>query len=95
MKIRLSEKEIKTIKDLAEEIFGKCEVYIFGSRLKEKKGGDIDIFVIPNKKEKLFKKRIKLEAKLEGLLGKPVDVVVSRDFNRPIEKEALKGVRIN
>ncbi|WP_198014763.1 nucleotidyltransferase family protein [Hippea sp. KM1] len=80
---------------MAEKVFGKCEVYIFGSRLKEKKGGDIDIFVVPDEREKLFEKRIKLEAKLENLLGKPVDVVVSRDFNRPIEKEALKGVRIN
>ena len=95
MRIRLSEEEIETIRNLAEEIFGKCEVYIFGSRLKEKKGGDIDIFVVPDEKEKLFEKRIKLEAKLEGLLGKPMDVVVSRDFNKPIEKEALKGVRIN
>ena len=95
MKIRLREEEIETIRNLAEEIFGKCEVYIFGSRLIQKKGGDIDIFVVPDKKEKLFEKRIKLEAKLEGLLGKPVDVVVSRDFNRPVEKEALKGVRVN
>ncbi len=95
MKIRLSEEEIKTIRDLAEKVFGKCEVYIFGSRLKEKKGGDIDIFVVPDEKKRLFEKRIKLEAKLEDLLGKPVDVVVSRDFSRPIEKEALKGVRIS
>ena len=95
MKIRLSDEELKIIREFAEQIFGKCEVYIFGSRLKEKKGGDIDIFVVPTNKEKLFEKRIKLEAKLENLLGKPVDVVVSRDFSRPIEKEALKGVRIN
>lgn len=95
MKIRLSEEEIKTIRDLVQRTFGKCEVYIFGSRLIQRKGVDIDIFVVPDEKEKLFEKRIKLEAKLENLLEKPVDVVVSRNFNRPIEKEALRGVRIS
>ena len=95
MKVRLSKEEIEIIKDLSQKIFGKCEVYIFGSRLKEKKGGDIDIFIIPAKKEKLFEKRIKLSSKLENLFSKPVDVVVNRDINRPIEKEALKGVKIN
>ena len=95
MKVRLSENEIKTIKDLANKIFGNCEVYIFGSRTNlKKKGGDVDIFIIPQDKKDLFKKKIKLSAKLESILGKPVDVVVSRDKNTPIEKEALKGVKI-
>ncbi len=95
MKVRLSENEIKTIKDLATKIFGSCEVYIFGSRTNlTKKGGDIDIFIIPQNKEDLFKKKVKLSAKLESVLGKPVDVVVSRNKNRLIEKEALKGVKI-
>lgn len=95
MKVRLSENEIKTIKDLATNIFGNCEVYIFGSRTNlTKKGGDIDIFIIPQNKKDLFKKKVKLSAKLESVLGKPVDVVVSRNKNTPIEKEALKGVKI-
>ncbi len=95
LKIRLSEKEIKTIKDLATKIFGNCEVYIFGSQTNlTKKGGDIDIFIIPQNKEDLFKKKIKLSAKLESVLGKPVDVVVSGSKNTPIEEEALKGVKI-
>ncbi len=72
LRIRLRGEEIKTIRNLAE-----------------------DIFVSPYKREQLFEKRIKLEAKLKNLLGKPVDVVVSRDFDRSIEKEALKGARVN
>jgi len=94
LKVRLTEAEIKLIKKLAQEIFGKCEVYVFGSRLKEKRGGDIDIFIVPEVKEKLFAKKVKLSAKLENILGKPVDVVVSRDKKRKIEVEALKGVKI-
>jgi len=64
LKVRLSQDEIKTIKDLANEIFGKCEVYIFGS------------------------------AKLENILDKPVDIVISKDKTRPIEREALKGIKL-
>ncbi len=95
MKVRLKEEEIEIIKKLAGEIFGNCEVYVFGSRTDlKKKGGDIDIFVIPQDKRNLFKKKIKLSAKLERILGKPVDVVVSRNREREIEKEALKGVKI-
>ena len=90
--MRLTEKEIKIIKDIILDIFGESEIRIFGSRLNEnKKGGDIDIFVIPKNRENLFKKRIKAAARLENLLFKPVDVLVHYDFDREIEKEALKG----
>jgi len=90
--MRLTEKEVKIIKDIILDVFGESEIRIFGSRLNEnKKGGDIDIFVVPKNRENLFKKRIKAAAKLENLLFKPVDVLVHYDFDREIEKEALKG----
>ena len=75
-------------------MFEESEIYIFGSRIREKKGGDIDIFVIPKNIQNLFKKKIKASAKLELLLYKPVDIVVHYDFNREIEKEAIKGIKI-
>jgi len=94
LKVRLTNKEINIIKKSAIDIFGNCKVYIFGSRLVDKQGGDIDIFVIPQEKTNLFEKKVKLSAKLENILGKPVDVVVGRDKNREIEKEAKKGIQI-
>jgi len=94
LKVRLTDEEIKLIKKLTNEIFGESEIYIFGSRLKDKKGGDIDLYIIPKNKENLFVKRIRLASKLENLLGKPVDVVVNRNKNRPIEREALKGLKL-
>jgi len=89
--MRLESFEIETIKKIILEIFGESEIRIFGSRLKNKKGGDIDIFIIPKNRDNLFRKRIKASAKLENLLFKPVDIVVHYDFNRDIEKEAIKG----
>jgi len=94
LKLRLAESEVNLIKKTAQEVFGPCRVFIFGSRLREKRGGDIDIFVIPENRESLFAKRVKLTAKLENLLEKPVDVVVSYDLSREIEREALRGVEI-
>ncbi len=94
MKLRLAGSEVKLIKEMTKEVFGPCRIFIFGSRLREKRGGDIDIFVIPENRENLFAKRVKLAAKLENLLGKPVDVIVSYDFNREIEREAIKGIEI-
>ncbi len=93
--MRLTEKEIKTIKKVILEIFGESEIKIFGSRLDDnKKGGDIDIFVIPKNRDTLFEKKIKASAKLEMLLFKPVDVLVHYDFDRMIEQEAIKGEAI-
>jgi predicted nucleotidyltransferase len=70
-------------------------VYIFGSRVDDtKKGGDIDIYIIPISKIELFKKKIRLKSKLEEILYKPIDIVVSKDKNRLIEQEALRGVML-
>ena len=92
--MRLNDYEIKTIKKVIFDVFGESEIKIFGSRLINKKGGDIDIFVIPKNRENLFKKKIKASAKLENLLFKPVDILVHYNFDRDIEKEALKGILI-
>ncbi len=92
--IRLSDKEIEIIKNSITKIFRETEIYIFGSRLKEKKGGDIDIFIIPQNKENLFEKKLKTLVLLEKQLFKPVDLVVHKNFDRIIEKETLKGIKI-
>ena len=92
--IRLNNKEIDIIKNSITQIFGETEIYIFGSRLKEKKGGDIDIFIILQNKENLFEKKLKTLVLLEKQLFKPVDLVVHKNFDRIIEKETLKGIKI-
>ncbi len=90
--MRLSSKEIETIKTIIDAIFGEATIHLFGSRLIDhKKGGDIDLFVVPKEKNNLLQKKIKASVKLERSLHKPVDIIVHRNFNREIEKEALKG----
>ena len=93
--MRLSKKELETIKETVENIFGDVVVYLFGSRADDsKRGGDIDLYIVSSLNENLFQKKRKLKIILEDLLFKPVDIVLSRDQERLIEKEALKGVRI-
>ena len=93
--MRLKQNEIKIIKDTILNIFKDSTIYLFGSRVDDtKKGGDIDIFVSPQNRDNLFEKKIKTIAKLKNQLHKPVDIVVHKDFDRVIEQEALKGIRI-
>jgi len=93
--MRLSKEEIEKIKKTVEKNFGEAKVYLFGSRLDDsKKGGDIDLFIIPSNTENLLQKKIKTIAKLERILYKPVDIVVHKNYNRDIEQEALKGIKL-
>ena len=95
--MRLREEEIEFIKTEIKKLIDG-DIYIFGSQTDDnKKGGDIDIFIIP--KEKLpAKKRVKIaneiKINLEWELFRNIDVVISKDINRDIEKEAIKGIKI-
>ncbi len=91
--MRLSEKEIKIIKHKIQSIFGETVIYLFGSRVNDaKQGGDIDLYIVPKHNENLFKKKIKIKTILEDILYKPVDIVIAKDRNRLIEREAIRGV---
>lgn len=93
--MRLQSAEIDTIIRELRQQFGACRVYLFGSRLdEEKRGRDIDLYVIAEDMPELFKKRLYARNALQRLLHKPVDIVVHRKFDRPIEQEALKGIRL-
>ncbi len=95
--MRLTNKDIEFIKKNSIYIFGKCEIYIFGSILKDVKGGDIDIFIISSKhlsiEDKIVKKE-RLREILEDNFFRPIDIIISKDKSRDIEKEALKGKKI-
>ena len=94
--MRLTNKEIEIIKDKTKQIFGDTKIILFGSRVDDnKKGGDIDLYIVPTKNDNLFTKKLKLKSILEDLLFKPVDIIISKDENRLIEKEANKGIILN
>jgi len=93
--MRLKKQEIINIQTTIKKYFGESQIYIFGSRIKEhKKGGDIDIFIIPQNRNDLAKKSAKVKFWLEESLLKPIDIIIHQNFEREIEKEALKGIKI-
>ena len=99
--MRISDKEAADIKEVLHIVFGdKAGVILFGSRIDDsKKGGDIDLFVMPNSdedKETLFRKKIAFISKLQARLDDAsIDVVISEDNGRDIELEALQtGIRL-
>jgi predicted nucleotidyltransferase len=93
--MRISKKEIDIIKNKVNDIFGSIIIYLFGSRRDDtKKGGDIDLFVVPKINDDLYKKKLRLKFVLENILYKPVDIVVSKNKDRLIEQEAQKGIII-
>ncbi|SNZ10645.1 Nucleotidyltransferase domain-containing protein [Persephonella hydrogeniphila] len=98
-KVRLSEEEIKIIKETAKKFFGgNAKVYIFGSRTDlDKKGGDIDIFIETDKNISL-KEELKFLVELEKKgIERKVDLIIKAPNKREkfIFKEAKeKGILI-
>jgi len=97
--VRLSEKEIQTIKEVAKEVFGKdVRVFIFGSRVfLDKRGGDIDVLVKSPRRISVSEK-LSFLAKLELKgIGRKVDLLVITPETKlkEIHLEAMaKGVEI-
>ncbi len=95
--MRLSAKYISVIKKNFYHFFKNGNIYLFGSRVDDdKKGGDIDLYLIVQDTQNLFTKKIKFLARIKRELGEQkIDVVFNKDSNRPIEKEALKnGIKL-
>lgn len=95
--MRLSKYYISIIKEKFKEVFFEGEIYLFGSRVDDnKKGGDIDLYIVLKNHENLFEKKIKFLSKVKRTLGEQkIDIVFNLDKNRLIEREALKwGIKL-
>ncbi|MBR9690970.1 nucleotidyltransferase domain-containing protein [Candidatus Woesearchaeota archaeon] len=71
----------------------KGKVYLFGSRLDNKKrGGDIDILLIPRKKTNPLKLSLKIQTKFFSKCEEKIDVVIY-DSKSIFCKEILKSAK--
>ena len=97
LKMRLSKHYIDIIKSKFKEFFIDGDIYLFGSRVDDnKKGGDIDLYLVIKDHSNLFKKKLKFLARVKRELGEQkIDIVFNQDQNRLIEQEAIKwGIKL-
>lgn len=98
--MRLSELEIKIIKQTFLNVFKHGDIYLFGSRIDDKqKGGDIDLYIDlddTSLNDNFFDKKIAFLCELKSKIGEQkIDVVLSKDKSRAIEQEAFTtGIKL-
>lgn len=87
---RLKASEIDIIIDSFLKTFCNGELYLFGSRADcSKRGGDIDLYIIPALKTELSRKKIDFLVNMKKSMGQQkIDVVIDRNHNREIDKIA-------
>jgi len=95
--MRLTDKEVKYILSTFQEVFKSGKIYLFGSRVdNNQRGGDIDLYIQTDNIENLGAKKIDFLVELKRKIGEQkIDIIISRDINRPIEQEAIsKGIKL-
>lgn len=97
--MRLTNSQLTIIKQTVSHIFGVgALVYLFGSRVDDaKKGGDIDLYIVPEIKDNLLEKKIQfLTALVMNLGDQKIDVIIAKNDGSLIEKEAMKkGIELS
>ena len=98
--MRLSVYEISSIIETFKEIFKDGKIYLFGSRVDDNlRGGDIDLYIklnYPLDTEERLSKKSQFRTKLEDKIGEQkIDIIIARDENRLIEKEAGGGIELD
>jgi predicted nucleotidyltransferase len=95
--VRLSEKEIETIKTAVKNFDKNARVFIFGSRANpELKGGDIDILIISDSIDWKVRRKIKVEL-IKKIGDRKIDLIVAnkKNLEDPFIKLAMEeGVEI-
>jgi predicted nucleotidyltransferase len=94
--MRLTKKEVSSIKNIIFSFDPDAFIYLFGSRVNNKaKGGDIDLLIISSKLEDKEIRQIKI--KLYDTIGyQKIDILLARDENESaLVKIAIEeGVRL-
>lgn len=93
--MRLSNDEIKILKNKLFELSNDAKLYLFGSRVDDmKKGGDIDLLVVSQKLEKKDLRKLRLEF-FKYFGEQKLDIVLDNGkfenpFNKIIFKKAVE-----
>jgi len=88
--MRLSNQQHQSIKNTFIKIFKQGEIYLFGSRVDDnKKGGDIDLYIVVPNLKNLMAKRIEFLVELKREIGnQKIDIVFDKGEDRLIDRVA-------
>ena len=95
--MRLNNFQRQAIKEAFHEVFQEGDIYLFGSRVDDdKRGGDIDLYLVCEKAQNLLEKKIDFLVSLKSKIGEQkVDVVFDIGKNRAIDQNAKsRGIRL-
>ncbi|MEW6380375.1 MAG: nucleotidyltransferase domain-containing protein [bacterium] len=89
--MRLDECEQRALKYCLADFQG--DVYLFGSRLDDtKKGGDIDILLVPETEGNPLQLSLRIQAKFFSICEQQLDVVIYKEDD-PFCQEIIKGAQ--
>lgn len=94
--MRLSNRYKEVIKKYFYQYFNG-EIYLFGSRVDDnKRGGDIDLYLVVSDHNGLFEKKIKFLSRIKRELGEQkIDIIFNINNTRLVEKEAQRwGIKL-
>ena len=88
--MRLSPEVTRAIQEAFAQVFENGDLYLFGSRVDDaRKGGDIDLYVDTDNRERLGEKRIEFLTQIKRNIGNQrIDLVVARGTKRSIDEIA-------
>ncbi|MGM0986252.1 MAG: nucleotidyltransferase domain-containing protein [Pseudomonadota bacterium] len=99
--MRLTDEQVSVIHDTVAELLGEeAHVYLFGSRIDDRRrGGDIDLYI---EAPRLDEPRTRIQARLQRLLWmrlgpRRIDLLIraADETLRPIHRDALEqGIRL-
>ncbi len=88
--MRLSQYEIRSIKDVVYSLDSNAKIYLFGSRVyDDKRGGDIDLLIVSNKLTNKDTRKARL-ALYEKIGEQKIDVVIAKDLSKPFTRIAIE-----
>ena len=89
--LRLSADTIHIIQEAFVKVFEKGDLYLFGSRVDDaKKGGDIDLYLDADNRDRMGEKRIEFLTQIKQKIGdQRIDLVIKRTTKRPIDDIAI------
>ena len=93
--MRLKQYEIEAIKEAINQFDDEAQVYLYGSRVDDKKkGGDIDLLIISKKIKNSEIRKIRL--RIFDIIGEQkIDITASPEINSAFLEHAFKsGIRL-